>query len=176
MSDGTIARMRFRWNGEAFVPWRRFADECDKLLVVGLDYVLEVQEDRSEAEHRFYFAAVNKGWKNLPEKLDKEFASPDQLRKWCLIKAGYRNVDIEVFESESAAIQALRYAMKRKQKDFSIIEQRGPTLTELTAKSQSLKAMGKKDFQESKAAVLDIIAGMIGVRPEQLLTEAQRSE
>ena len=38
----------------------------------------------------------------------------------------------------------------------------------LTAQSQSFRAMGKQRFQESKQAVLDILAELIGVEAKQL--------
>ena len=41
-----------------------------------------------------------------------------------------------------------------------------------TARSQSRRSMDKKDFQASKSAVLDIVAGMIGVAPEDLARQA----
>ncbi len=44
----------------------------------------------------------------------------------------------------------------------------GATITEYRAKSQSLRAMGKQEFQASKDAVLGYISDLIGVKPSEL--------
>lgn len=49
------------------------------------------------------------------------------------------------------------------------------TVTRYVARSQSHRAMGKQVFQESKSAVLDVIAAMIEVTPRQLAREAGRA-
>jgi hypothetical protein len=53
--------------------------------------------------------------------------------------------------------------------DFALVTVTGPCVRVYTAKSQSAKAMGRKVFQESKDAVLGILAGMIDVSRDQLL-------
>jgi hypothetical protein len=63
-------------------------------------------------------------------------------------------------------------AFVRPTDDFAIVTATGATVTVWTAKSQSVKAMGGKDFQVSKQAVLDVIADLIGVSPETLSREA----
>ena len=47
--------------------------------------------------------------------------------------------------------------------DFAVIVTSDATVTVYTAKSQSLKAMGKKVFQKSKDSVLDIAWQMAGM-------------
>ncbi|WP_234840443.1 hypothetical protein [Sinorhizobium meliloti] len=46
---------------------------------------------------------------------------------------------------------------------FSVVDVKEATVTRYVAKSQSMKAMGKQDFQESKTAVLDFLDDLIGV-------------
>ena len=52
--------------------------------------------------------------------------------------------------------------------DFAVVETDGLVVTVYTAKSQSMRAMGKKTFQESKDAVLRVIAELIGTDPTTL--------
>jgi hypothetical protein len=122
------------------------------------------------ASHNQYFAAVTEAWKNLPEEYADQFPSVDHLRKWCLIKAGYRD---ERTIACSSKAEAQRIAAFIKPMDsFAVVVVREATVAVYTAKSQSMKAQGKKDFQESKAAVLEILAGMIGTSSETLKNNA----
>jgi hypothetical protein len=57
---------------------------------------------------------------------------------------------------------------------YSVVAVRGPIVTVYTAKSQSVKAMGSKDFQASKDAVLALCADMISVEVAQLDRAAQQ--
>ena len=55
--------------------------------------------------------------------------------------------------------------------EFSYVTIEGATVTHLTAQSQSMKAMGKKRFEESKQAILEYIADLIGVEPGVLIKQ-----
>jgi len=59
--------------------------------------------------------------------------------------------------------------------DYAIVIRRHDVVTVFTAKSQSQKAMGKKAFQESKQAVLDILSEMVGVSAQELQQNAGRA-
>ena len=49
------------------------------------------------------------------------------------------------------------------------------TVTVMTAKSQSMRAMGRVEFQRSKEAVLDVVAQMIGVKRDALAANAGKA-
>jgi hypothetical protein len=158
----------FYWDGECMVPRVRRA--ADQAYVVGETYRLIVQEERSSNSHKHFFAAVNDAWANLQERTAEQFQTSEHLRRYALIKAGY--YDSHTLVCASAA-EARRVAAFMKPIDeFAIITVNAATVTRFTAKSQSLKAMGKKDFQESKDKVLDILSGMIGTTAGEL----QRSD
>ena len=55
---------------------------------------------------------------------------------------------------------------------YAIGQVRGPVVTIWTPESQSVRAMGGKRFQESKTAIMEWIAGKLGVSPEQLRRNA----
>lgn len=156
-----------RWDGEHFTPagphWARMAD---KHFVVGALYPLEAREDRSVASHRHFFAAVNEAWQNLPDDLAARFPSPDHLRKWALIKSGYRDERSIVCASKA---EAQRVAAFVKPIDgFAVVIVSAAVVTLYTAKSQSVRAMGKEEFGKSKDAVLDALATLIGTSADEL--------
>jgi len=159
-----------RWEGDGFKPLPRFAAECDKHFVVGEVYRLAVVEDRSKRSHDHFFACVDDAWGNLPERWAVRFPSPDHLRKWALIKAGYADSRQYVCASEDDAWKL--GAFIRPLNGYAVVTVDGCVLTVWEAQTQSMKAMKKARFQESKVAVLDIIAGMIGVPAATLAANA----
>lgn len=164
------ASIPFRWEGDSFVPATGFARRCDELFVVGQVYRLAEQEDRSAASHRHYFACINTAWENLPEAAAGQFPSPEHLRKFALIKAGYADSRTLVASSKAEAVRLAAFV--RPLDTFAVVAVSEATVTVWTARSQSAKAMGKRDFQESKDRVLDIIAGLIGTDPATLSAQA----
>lgn len=163
--------MVFTWDGEHMVPLRpRLADEH---FVIGQRYTLTEFHQRSAASHNHYFAAVHDGWQNLPEHMADQFPTPEHLRKFALIKAGYADSQSVVCASRAEALRVAAFV--RGADEFSVVTVSESTVTRWTAKSQSMRAMGKKVFQESKTAVLDVIAAMISVAPRQLAREAGRA-
>ena len=163
----------FRWNGEAMAPLPRFAKDCDKRFVVGEIYRLVEQEDRSIRSHQHYFASVNEAWKNMPDDMIEQFPTPDHLRKYALIKAGY--ADSRQFVAASKAEARRLAAFIRPCDEYALVAPQETVVTVWTARSQSMRAMGKRDFQASKDAVLNIVAGMIQVTPETLQANAGRA-
>jgi hypothetical protein len=92
--------------------------------------------------------------------------SPEHLRKYALVKAGYHDKRSIVCSSRAEALRLASFI--RPMDDFAVIGTNGPVVTVLTAKSQSMKAMGRKEFQASKDAVLNVLAEMIGTTREAL--------
>lgn len=156
--------MHYQWDGEAFVPLS--ARRADRLFVVGETYEMEVREHRSEASHRHYFAAINDAWGNLPEEIADRFATPDHLRRWCLIKAGHRDERTFVCKTRAEAVQLA--AFMKPLDDYAVIVARETVVIVATAKSQSKKAMGAKVFQKSKDDVFRILGELLGTAPGQI--------
>jgi len=165
------APIPFRWDGEAMHPVsQRFAVAADRAFVVGEVYHLVEHHDRSMRSHNHYFAAINDAWLSLPEHYAERFPTSEHLRKWALIRAGY--ADSRQFVCGSKA-EAQRLAAFMKPMDqYAVVTFAEAAVTVWTAQSQSMKAMGRKVFQESKDRVLDILAGMIGVTAPELAREA----
>lgn len=154
------------WDGEAFVPAKGFAKRCDAEFTIGLTYNMEVVEERSAASHRHYFAAINEMWQSLPETLAERFPTAEHLRKYALIRAGFASHQHFVASSKAEAVRLAAFV--RPIDEYAVVSVREATVAVWTAESQSTKAMGKERFQASKTAVLDTIAGMLGIRSEDI--------
>lgn len=147
-------------------------------LMAGEFCILEIHESRSFKSHKHQFAWVKTAWLNLPEEAQGVpwCATPETLRKYALIRCGYANgYTIDCATPESA--KSMRAALLRaevKAEGWAIGQISGSVLTIWTAKSQSVKEMGAKDFQESKTAILNFIANLIGTTPEELQRAAQQ--
>jgi hypothetical protein len=120
----------------------------------------QMAEHRSKSSHDHFFACVNTAWKSLPEDMADDFPSPEHLRKWSLIKAGFCSETRVVCANNS---EAMTLATKAKQMDrFSLVAIDGKTVTIWTADSQRRDAMGRQAFQEAKERSLHIISQLIG--------------
>jgi len=167
------APVAFEWDGEAMVPLKRFQRLCDQQYVIGQTYTMVEEQQRSRRSHDHFFASVDEAWRNLREDIAENFASPDALRKWALIRAGFRDERSIVCSSKAEARRIAAFI--KPMDEFAVVLVRDAVVKVCTAKSQSLKAMGRADFQASKTAVLEILSGMIGVSPETLAREGARS-
>lgn len=164
----------FLWDGEAMRPagpyWQRRADAE---FVVGERSQLIRHEERSHNSHAHYFAALNDAWLSLPDHLAMQYPTAEHLRKHALIATGFRD---ERKIACSSIIEARKIAAFIKPMDeYALVIPRGDVVVVATAKSQSMKAMGKAVFQDSKQKVLDYVSALIGVEPEALSANAGRA-
>lgn len=164
--------MKFVWRDGAMVPdGDRCARYCDEQFGEGEVVMLERNEPRSDATHRHYFACINEAWQNLPEA-DERFPTPNSLRLWALIRAGYCT---EMTVACDSPDQAATVAAFTGSSEGVIIVVRGNIVKKYTAKSQSTKAMNKDEFHRSKVDVLDTIAELLAVKRKQLEHNAGRA-
>lgn len=150
------------WTGAAFAPSTPFqarlaADRFGEGEVVAVS----AENERSAKSHRHYFAALKDIWLNLPERCASEqwAQSPEHLRKYLLIRAGF--CDTHTLPCSSAAEARRVAAFMRPVDEFSIVLAREATVVRYVAKSQSAKAMGAKAFRASKDAVLAAGAALL---------------
>lgn len=158
----------FDWDGECLRPAAPYmARLADRHLTIGERYRMSAEEERSIASHNHYFAALHEAWCSLPEGVTRDFPSAEHLRHYALIATGY--CDSQTFTCSSKA-EAVRMAAFMEPIDpFSVVTAREATVTRFVARSQSMKAMGKQEFQQSKDRVLDFVAQMIGTDAQTLL-------
>lgn len=162
----------FTWDGQVMRPHDRFSRVCGRQFTPGEHYTLIVHEERSQASHNQFFAAVAEAWKNLPEGQAHRFPTPEHLRKYALIRCGYANKRHIVCTSDE---EALRIAAFMQPLDaYAVFAASGPVLTVYTAQSQAKDAMNKAQFQKSKQDVLDFLGDFIGIAGEQLSQEGNR--
>ncbi|MGY2048862.1 hypothetical protein [Methylobacterium sp. JK268] len=161
------------WDGESMVPLARFRQLCDRQFTIGEHYVLAEHEPRSSAAHGHYFACLRDAWESLPEAEAARFPTPEHLRKYALIKAGFR--DEQTFVASSKAEARRLAAFLQPVDEFAVISVREAVVIRWTAQSQSMRAMGSAEFQRSKDAVLAVVADMIGVTSPQLLRQGGRA-
>jgi hypothetical protein len=153
--------LMFRWNGEAMEVLRHHAKQADKLFTIGEVYQLETVHERSAKSHAQFFAALREGWLSLPDHLAQQFPTPESLRKYALIRTGFRD---ERSIAASSRAEALRLAsFIRPIDDHAIVTVTGSLVVVYTAKSQSYRQMGKDEFQRSKQAVLDFVDDLLDV-------------
>lgn len=155
--------LRYEGDGEFRVLSNYWAARADKEFVVGEVYKMVEHHDRSSASHNHFFAAIANAHGNLPDELLEIYPSTEHLRKKALIRKGYRDEREYVCASKAAALELVRTI--RVLDDYAIIEARDNVVRIWTAKSQSVKAMGAKEFQESKQKVLDWLDALLGVEP-----------
>lgn len=153
------APVLFQWTGEEMQPLPRFAKACDAEFTVGEVYRMEVQEQRSLISHNHYFATLQEMFLSLPESADERIRSADHLRKFALIRLGYR--DEKSFLCASKAEARRMAAFVQPMDDYAIVTVHEAMVVVWTAKSQSMKAMGKADFQKSKDDVLQYCQGIL---------------
>lgn len=165
-------RYRLIWKDDVFVPdGLRLAEFCDHEFGEGEIVTFERHEDRSTATHNHYFACIQEAWQNLPEG-DHRFPTPEALRKWALIRAGYCITNDVVLPTPEAAKSVAAFMGNS---EGTIIVVRENIVRRYTAKSQSIKAMNKEEFQRSKTDVLDTIAELLEVKRKQLEKNAGRA-
>ena len=162
MAPGTI----FTWRAEDGCLVAKWPKLAASRFVDGQDYLMAEVEHRSDKTHKHEFAWLREAWLNLPENLADEYPSPEHLRKRALIMAGFYHEVILDVGSHAAALRVAHFA--KGEDEFAVAVVRGGVVVVRKAKSQSKRTMQKGEFQASKSAILEIIAGMIGVTPDAL--------
>lgn len=165
--------IRCRWQGGILYPVGPYAMQAAREAMSEGDVVLvEIDHPRTMQTHKHEFAVIRDAFHHLPETLQGMpwAQTPETLRKHALIVTGYCHTSAVDCGSKAAAerVAAILQAQATAAHGYAIVQLRGPVVTLFTPESQSFRAMGKTRFQESKTAVLDWIAGQIGVRPEEL--------
>jgi len=158
--------MPMRWTGESLEPVGRFKRDADRSFVIGQVYRMAEIEERSAKTHNHFFACLHDAWLNLPEDQAERFPTEDHLRKFALIKCGFGDSRQLVASSRAEALRIAAFA--RPCDEYALVTVDGSVVTIWTAQSQSMKAMGAKIFQASKQAVLDYVAGLVGVSADDL--------
>ena len=156
-----MSPFRAIWAGGAFVPEDRFLGTVRAEFGEGEIVPLVRHEDRSGASHNHYFATLADLWESLPEGEADRWPTVEHLRKYALIRTGWRDERSIVCASRAEALRLAAFV--RPMDPYAVVAVSEAVVRVWTAKSQSLRAMGRQDFEKSKQNVLDFVADMIGV-------------
>lgn len=166
MSDDRITQMtRLRYMGEGmFEPTASAIGKLlDRQLVVGEAYRIDIYHERSEKFHAKYFAVIADAWEHLPEPWAAMLPSPEHLRKYALIKAGWCEVVTFPMKSREEALKAINTA--KFFDAYCLATATGNVLTVYKARSQRKSYQSAAEFNETAEKVFQIIGEMIGVDP-----------
>jgi hypothetical protein len=134
-----------------------------------------VDEPRSQASHRFYFACLKNAFDNLPETISHLFTDPEDLRHYALIETGnYTDHPIKC-ATKDEAMRWVSRLMRDPQNIYCRFFVNDDTIVRREPKSQSTKAMGKQAFEKSKADVLELCSILTGIDVAALKKEATES-
>lgn len=156
-----------QWNGEAMVPATSYwAKQADEQYVVGMRYRMVQEAERSTVSHNHEFAWLQEAWNNLPDELYAQYPNSEVLRKHGLIAKGFCTMVQHVCPTKAEADRLA--AILKPYDQYAIVVARGNVVTVYTAVSQSRRAMGAKQFQQSKSALMEFVGDIIGVDPETI--------
>ena len=146
--------LMYRYAGEGtWEPSTKWvASRSDGHFTIGQLYPLVPHEERSMRAHSFFFARLNELWGTLHEDLAAEYPSPTILRRKALIWKGYCDIEEHVWATHEDAVQAATLVKRRDA--YCIVAVSGRVLRVSTARSQSVQAMGKEEFNRSIQDVL----------------------
>jgi hypothetical protein len=136
------------------------------------DAILVLDEVRSDKDHAHYFACIKAAFDSLPEDFGGDFKSPEHLRKWALIKAGYCTAVNTIAKSHAEAQRLALFAKMLDEYAVSTIDRR--VVTTYRAVSQSYDEMSRKVFHQSKDDVLNVLSTLLGTSVDELLRSVPR--
>jgi hypothetical protein len=155
------------WDGEVFRPSGKYwARQADEHFVVGERYRLVEENERSNASHAHEFAFLTEAWNSLPDHLLPQYPNSEVLRKHGLIAKGFCTMVQHVCTTKAEADRLA--AILKPYDQYAIVVARGNVVTVYTAVSQSRRAMGAAQFQQSKTALMEFVGDLLGVDPETI--------
>jgi len=163
----------FTWNGQAMIPLGRFSQVCERQFKLADRYRLDLVNDRTGRSERHYFDFLDEVWAQLPEKYGDRWPTREHLRKWALIFTGYCDQTHYAAKSPEEAERVA--AFMQADDEFAVVTIDDNVVIRAVAKSQARTAMGHKEFQASKTAVMDYVSSLIpGVTQEDIHSYAGR--
>ena len=131
--------------------------------MIGEHYRLEIFNERSQKYHAKYFATIADAWEHLPEPWSILLPSPENLRKYALIKAGHCDATTFVLKNRPEALAAL--AAFRLFDGYCLATATKNVVTVWRARSQRKAVQDARQFYETTQKVFTIIGEIIGVDP-----------
>lgn len=173
MPDMPETRIRVRYENDALIPDGNFARaRVEDIFGAGEVREIDLEPQRSRASHNHAFAFIDVAWSNLPEDLREMpwAVNRDTFRKHALIATGYCDTALIACGDERRAERMAKMVehIAANLHGYVVVQVSGPVVYCHTPQSQSLKAMGKERFQQSKQAILEWMAALLAVEPDDL--------
>jgi hypothetical protein len=163
----------FMWDGDAMVPLRSHARRAAQTYGRGEVVSLVPMDERSMVSHAHEFAWLKEAWQNVPEDQSDQFPNPEALRKHALIATGWYDETLIDVGSHAGALRTAAVVSALLADEFAHVVTRGGLVVIRRAKSQARGKMGREAFQASKTAIIEWVADLIGVEPQQLSSAAK---
>ncbi len=132
-----------------------------------------LKEPRSLAQHRRFFGLIKALFMHWPETHERQFSSEEELRKWLIMAAGWKEVGASIpltgMNKERAML--LAEAAIRAVGSYAMPVINGDVLVIFRPKSIAFDKMGHKEFCLLNEAVDEIIKAETGFDPDILLKE-----
>lgn len=131
---------------------------------------------RSSMDHRRFFGVIAALFHHWPEHHDFQPDDAEHLRKWLLVKAGYRTATFIPIECESTdtrmVVRSIEAAV-RAADDHCFLRQHGSGVAVFKAKSISWDKLDQKQFNAVRNAVEEVIKAETGLDPDALLKQME---
>ena len=136
---------------------------------------------RSVEQHRRFFALLRAMYRHWPESSEFQPESEEHLRKWVLIKAGYREItEIPVEFADRETTRLLSFAIEsaiRASGSYAFVrpDLNGGRVAVFRAKSIAFGKMGQAEFNRLNDAVEEVLRAETGLEPDAVLREEERA-
>lgn len=140
-----------------------------------------LRTNRSSSDHRRFFGLVGVAYHHWPEKHDFQPDDEDHLRKWLLIKAGYRTITpiaADYAENQPALQRLVLLSVEgavRAADNHAFVRLQGDTIYVFAAKSIAFKKLKRAEWNELRDKVEAVIANEMNMTAETLLKEHGRA-
>lgn len=163
----TEAPLRMRWSGTGFEPVNEHVGKkADDQYTVGEVYLVSAEHQQSAASRAHQFAWLHDSWLSLPDHISARFIDEDHLRKHALIAGGFASSTVIDCATNAEARRWMKILTS--EDPYCIVKAEGTSLIRFTARSQSARSMGHKEFQASKDAVLRYVADLLDANPKDI--------
>lgn len=170
----------FIWSGGAMHPAAQFRQLAQRQFKEGERYVLEPHDEVSHKDRAQYFATIRDAHSNVRAEALERYPSPEHLRKWALIEAGWYEQKVQVCPDRAFAVQVAMLIRNADEYLKVVIDKVDDTSGQYMivirkARSQKVQpgAMTREEWRQSRQDVLDILSGVIGVSRKALEREGR---
>ena len=134
-----------------------------------------VKPIRSPADHRRFFALMRATFHHWPEAHEFQPSDETHLRKWLLIKAGFKDVTlipVEFAEDQPAMLKLVSLTVEAAitaADGYAFIRPHGCSIAVFKAKSIKWDTLDQRGFHDVRTKVEEVIEAETGLKPDEIL-------